>query len=472
MKEVDYPAGHSMNTNWFAVDKDGNIAFFNSSDSGMVAAACQLESYFDEFLRLNSKPLSKHLREFTLSKELVDAILSKCTTENLRKITDDIIENEYLFFTGFFVLAEGYNWEDLQFEKYLENEENNDDFIIQISYHHRLYYIEDIYGWEVSFKQAIKAGMIISCVESFYDISEVDFEKTESVHFGLYHYEYQYGTEPYLREYAPKHPLNVKHLSQKLQEDFATFNSISFEQSKYLQPYEFLPCNTFDLYRITEDTPYNIKEAGYAMVTLSDNKSNGYCKIFLKELIVEKISLGWSCGKCEYLGGLSNSKSMIEAFIDYPSVFVIDTRIPYRDYDYITKLRTEIINRIGLSIEHCYITSCIKCVNEKKEYDDEGFRERFDNCYQKIETEFKFILPSLIICVGETTFNLLKGKFQIKTENFKAARMSEITIDDTVLPILLTDSIDGNHEKLHQFFDLIPKLVPEIPIETSRVKND
>ena len=471
MKEENYPAGHSMNTSWFAVDKDGNIAIFETSDSGVLAAGCRREGYLGEFLRLNSKPLSKHLREFTLSQELMDAILSKCTTENLRKIIDDFIENEFLFFTGFFVLAEGFEWEDLKFDEHLENAENNDDIVIQISKHHRLYYIDIISRLEKPFQDAVESGIIISCVDSLYDISEGDFEKTEAVHFGLYSYEYQCYAEPYLRKYAPRHPLNVKHLSQELQEDFATFKQISFANHEYVQPYEFLPCNIYDTYMLYDDVTTD-KSHKYANVKLSDNESMAYCIIFAKDLLMEEMIIGWTCGKCNDSGGLNVSKSMIEAFIDNPPVFVIDTRVWFADYDYITKLRTEIINRIGLKIEHCFITSCIKCVNDKKEYDDEGFRERFEICYQKIETEFKFLLPSLIICVGETTFNLLKGKFKIKTDKFKAACMSEITIDGTVLPILLTDSIDGNHEKLHQFFDLIPKLVPEIPIETSRVKKD
>lgn len=369
------------------------------------------------------------------------------------------------------MLAEGCKWEDLLFDKHLEDAENDDDIVIQISKQHRLYYIDIISRLEKPFRDAVESGIIISCVDSLYDKSEGDFEKTESVHFGLYHYEYQYGTEPYLRKYAPRHPLNVKHLSQELQEDFATFKQISFENHEYVQPYEFMPCNIYDTYMLFEDVTTD-KFHRYARVKLSDNETMAYCKIFAKDLLMEKMSIGWNCGECRDSGGFNISKSMIEAFIDYPPVFVIDTKIWFMDYDYITKLKTEIINRIGLSIEHCYITSCIKCVNDKKEYDDNGFRERFDICYQKIETEFKFLLPSLIICVGETTFNLLKGKFEIKTENFKAASMSEITIDGTVLPILVTDSIDGNQEKLNQFFDSIPKLVPGIPIEISRVKKD
>ena len=33
---ADFPAAHSMDTDWFAVDADGNVAIFNSSEGGAV----------------------------------------------------------------------------------------------------------------------------------------------------------------------------------------------------------------------------------------------------------------------------------------------------------------------------------------------------------------------------------------------------------------------------------------------------
>src|SRR5262245_52320304 len=34
--EVDFPAAHSMDTNWFAVDRDGHVAMFDSGKLGAV----------------------------------------------------------------------------------------------------------------------------------------------------------------------------------------------------------------------------------------------------------------------------------------------------------------------------------------------------------------------------------------------------------------------------------------------------
>lgn len=36
LAEVDFPAAHSMDSEWFAVDKDGNIALFETGEAGII----------------------------------------------------------------------------------------------------------------------------------------------------------------------------------------------------------------------------------------------------------------------------------------------------------------------------------------------------------------------------------------------------------------------------------------------------
>jgi hypothetical protein len=43
MMDADFPAAHSMDTDWFAVDADGHIGRFDSSESGAVPVESQLE---------------------------------------------------------------------------------------------------------------------------------------------------------------------------------------------------------------------------------------------------------------------------------------------------------------------------------------------------------------------------------------------------------------------------------------------
>ena len=48
--QEDWPAAHSMCTDWFAVDENGHIAVFDTSDSGAVASGslCKPERYYSE----------------------------------------------------------------------------------------------------------------------------------------------------------------------------------------------------------------------------------------------------------------------------------------------------------------------------------------------------------------------------------------------------------------------------------------
>ncbi len=48
--DKDYPATHSMNTAWFAIDSDGNVAFLQFEDNGPVPNVCQKDLSFYEVI--------------------------------------------------------------------------------------------------------------------------------------------------------------------------------------------------------------------------------------------------------------------------------------------------------------------------------------------------------------------------------------------------------------------------------------
>lgn len=49
MSSNDFPAAHSMDTAWFAVDEDGNVARFETGEDGAVPAAADVEQAGDRF---------------------------------------------------------------------------------------------------------------------------------------------------------------------------------------------------------------------------------------------------------------------------------------------------------------------------------------------------------------------------------------------------------------------------------------
>ncbi|MEM7154204.1 MAG: hypothetical protein AAF799_15265 [Myxococcota bacterium] len=61
---VDYPAAHSMDTQWYAVDREGHVGFFESGEEGGVPvdAACEHESSSDpDFAILHAMRLARML---------------------------------------------------------------------------------------------------------------------------------------------------------------------------------------------------------------------------------------------------------------------------------------------------------------------------------------------------------------------------------------------------------------------------
>lgn len=47
MKTMDYPAAHSMDTAWFAIDNDGNVAIFDTGESGCVPEEAYIEDPYE-----------------------------------------------------------------------------------------------------------------------------------------------------------------------------------------------------------------------------------------------------------------------------------------------------------------------------------------------------------------------------------------------------------------------------------------
>ena len=116
MKTVDFPAGHSMDTEWFAVDKDGNIAIFNSNNEGAVPIDVEPDLFFVDLLEKYSEQITKSLRKFYLSEVVLDILLHKCDFDSLKRLEEDNFSRYFIL-----LLNKGKKWEDLNFEDGLAN---------------------------------------------------------------------------------------------------------------------------------------------------------------------------------------------------------------------------------------------------------------------------------------------------------------------------------------------------------------
>jgi hypothetical protein len=276
MKTENFPAGHSMDTNWFAVDKDGNIAFFKTGFNGNLPLQIPEETFFREFFMKYCIPITPGLKQLFLKEENIEKILKKCNTE----ILTEIIDNEEEVAEGHVVLLnEGKTWEDLDLEIVFAEEEY--DFALLLSPKMPLFLLTDMYDIRQKLIKAIKNNIIIkACEVEFYieDGDEVSENRIGLTDLGAYvydHNEYDETTEPYHTIASPQEmpPLNISQFLPETKDNIPNFKEISFEERKLLQPLEFVPCKTYGKFYVPHK---EVNGADYVLLQVSENEK-AYC---------------------------------------------------------------------------------------------------------------------------------------------------------------------------------------------------
>ena len=89
METNHYPAGHSMDSQWFAVDKDGHIGFFDTSDEGPLPIMFEKQQYWSQFLFEHSTPIQGNLHKLILPEDTVNEIISQCSYDILVEMISD-----------------------------------------------------------------------------------------------------------------------------------------------------------------------------------------------------------------------------------------------------------------------------------------------------------------------------------------------------------------------------------------------
>ena len=96
---TEYPAGHSVDTEWFAMDKDGHIAMFGSGETGWLPAEYDTNTHWSDdiitdALYLNSTPLSDGIRKLALPDEIVSFLQNDMDRQGLASYADSWFEEE------------------------------------------------------------------------------------------------------------------------------------------------------------------------------------------------------------------------------------------------------------------------------------------------------------------------------------------------------------------------------------------
>jgi len=226
--QPDYPAAHSMDTYWFAVDSEGQIGFFETGEPGPVPINARSDEGGHEWL--------KHLFFATPTMVLLNAPCEGSV--HAREDYDGTIREQAI---GYFA---GTNLCMLLRSKQHLSElgkvvEVGPEIVTPEATVHAVY-VSRIN--EKAYQAVHEAGMCLGCV-GLWGLGESRCEQ-----LGIYHYEprgnYDHG--PYVRVGMPHKPLVISQLSAEAQSLIMAFPlPIRFDGEEHVQPLELVPCRTW-----------------------------------------------------------------------------------------------------------------------------------------------------------------------------------------------------------------------------------
>ncbi len=243
VKTIDYPAGHSADTDWFCVDKDGNIAIFDTDQSGCMPVNENGEAISAWYDYLNNvlREIEPHVYDFTLGEETITDLLKLCKKEDLQK--------EY--FGGIIILKKGTTIGELNLKL------RDYEFLLRLSEEQNMYFLHDSYN-EKLFKKVVKNGLVLSGY--YFDIKEL--WKV----LNLFYYHSDHSNLPYKREFAPENPANINDMNFPKTNTVVAFKDVDFRDNEYVQPMEFIECSEGYI-------DCDVFEDGSATIIASDNKT-------------------------------------------------------------------------------------------------------------------------------------------------------------------------------------------------------
>jgi hypothetical protein len=222
--EADFPAAHSMDTDWFAVDRDGHVAVFDSGEAGAVPVAAGTDEDRDVLLRLAAS-LPAVLPLFDL-KEWVGHT--------------DSPESRH-------IRAE-HDWEYARILMFLETLDPIRDTLGTAlvaarpgAFGHAVFFEELS---PALFRRIHAAGACRACV-SLYE------HEDWPTRLGLFRYSHtcdNWISGPYGRDGRPARPLRIDEIPPEFRAAFEgmRFEALCFAETKEIQPVDHGPCQSWE----------------------------------------------------------------------------------------------------------------------------------------------------------------------------------------------------------------------------------
>lgn len=252
----DFPAAHSMDTDWFAVDANGNIAVFDSSEAGAVPRSATIAEWRADGIYGFIEQLAKDRQGVISLTADVENAAKEATWENLQASLQLIKDyaGKGLGWTYKNGTTEPFQHEQfetaelhqmllsLSTENVIEKLQPFADVIFLFTNSPTLIYI-DQYPARI-IEDLLNSGEILGGVR-------FDLYRQEHL-FGLFSYRHGDRWEnwiagPYICERQPSNPLKIEDLPESLQSVliFTEFKELHFEATNSIQPLEHMQCLTW-----------------------------------------------------------------------------------------------------------------------------------------------------------------------------------------------------------------------------------
>ena len=242
---IDFPAAHSMDSTWFAVDAEGNVASFQTGEAGAMPDQAFMEASFSE-----GEEVASFLAETDYVINVEDLLVQPDgnvyvqqnwnTREYVQYTVTESRENEYgcLFWLK----------DDSFFEAELEKLQPKWLAIVQ-SLPERLQFLriphpEAILGFVESIPSTVlmelqREGAFHKCWVHF------NFDPTRIGFFGYSHGDMfeNWIAGPYIKEFQPKIPIKLEQLPESLQKTIGAIQmeNVKFKTDRSIQPFEHTP---------------------------------------------------------------------------------------------------------------------------------------------------------------------------------------------------------------------------------------
>lgn len=240
MDRKNYPAAHSMDSFWFGLDKDGNIAVFDTGESGAIPT--NAHSNPDGFYHLLDS-LKKDLggiRHFYLPLNPLEQMLSSYSEEDLKKE----IEHRFMRNSIYSIAIELKNPKGIEYV-------SNKGITVKLHKSKEIYYLsrpsqEDVFGLS-------EIGLISGAIFDF------DDERIMASLANSYYYDekpqltFGRGISDYKRFHIPKNPTKIEQLPEEMQEFFKSKLPIKFSNKEIIQPLKYGKGSATETYYIDEE---------------------------------------------------------------------------------------------------------------------------------------------------------------------------------------------------------------------------